>query len=217
LPQQLAAPKLQRPGNIIGLRLGAFFFLAVRRLVGSSMAAKVTTGTTVPEGMGPGKVFPPLDPETFASQLFWLALTFGLLYLLLKRFALPKVGAVIEERRRHIERDLKTAEKLKLETQLALSRYELALTEARTKASAIAKDLRDELAAEAEAARARHDALISQKLAEAEQRIAQSKARAVASVHEIAADTAGAIVARLIGTEVSKGDLQRALKQRAAE
>jgi F-type H+-transporting ATPase subunit b len=181
------------------------------------MAAKVTTGTTVPEGVGPGKVFPPLDPGTFASQLFWLALSFGLLYVVLKRFALPKVGAAIEERRRHIERDLETAEKIKAQTQLALSRYELALTEARAKASAIAKDLRDKLAAEAEAERAKHDALISRKLAEAEQRIAQSKARAVASVHEIAADTAGAIVARLIGTEVSKDELQRVLMQRAAE
>ena len=181
------------------------------------MAAKVATGTTVREDVGPGKVFPPLDPGTFASQLLWIALTFGLLYVLLKRFALPKVDAAIEERRRHIERDLKTAEKLKTATQLALSRYDLALTEARANASAIAKDLRDKLAAETEAERARHDALISQKLAEAEQRIAQSKARAVASVHEIAADTAGAIVARLIGTEVSKDELQRVLVQRAAE
>ena len=72
-------------------------------------------------------------------QLFWLALTFGLLYVLLKRFALPRVGEVIEERRERIERDLEKAEKLKAETQLALSNYELALAEARTKAGVIAK------------------------------------------------------------------------------
>jgi F-type H+-transporting ATPase subunit b len=181
------------------------------------MAAKVTTGTTAPEGVGPKKVFPPLDRETFAPQLIWLALTFGLLYILLKRFALPKVAAAIEERRQHIERDLKTAEKIKAETQFALSRYELALTEARAEASAIAKDLREKLAAEAEAEGAKHDALIAQKLAEAEQRIAQSKARAIASVHEIAPDIVGAIVTRLIGIEVGKDELQRMLMQRAAE
>jgi F-type H+-transporting ATPase subunit b len=181
------------------------------------MAAEGKTGTSAPEGVGPGKVFPPLDPETFAPQLFWLAITFGLLYVLLKRFALPRVAAVIDERRRHIELDLETAEKLKVQTQLALSRYELELTEARAKANAIAKDLRDKLAAEAEAERAAHDALVSQQLAEAEHRIAQSKARAMASMDETAAETAGAIVARLIGTEVSKEELQRALMQRAAE
>jgi F-type H+-transporting ATPase subunit b len=181
------------------------------------MAAEVKTGTSVPEGVGPGKVFPPLDPGTFAPQLFWLAITFGLLYVLLKRFALPRVAAAIDERRRHIELDLETAEKLKVQTQLALSRYELVLTEARAKANAIAKDLRDRLAAEIEAERATHDALITQKLGEAEHRIAQSKARALASIDGIAADTAGAIVTRLIGTEVSKDELQRVLLQRAAE
>lgn len=181
------------------------------------MVAEVIAGTSVPEGVGPGKVFPPLDPETFGPQLFWLAISFGLLYWLLKRFALPKVAAVIEERRRHIELDLETAEKLKVQTQLALSRYELELSEARARANAIAKDLRDKFAAEAEAEWATHDALVSQKLAEAENRIAQSKVTAMASMDEIAAKTAGAIVARLIGTEVSKEELQRALMQRAAE
>jgi F-type H+-transporting ATPase subunit b len=191
--------------------------MAAKVTTGTTAPEKVTTGTTAPEGVGPKKVFPPLDRETFAPQLIWLALTFGLLYMLMKRFALPKVGAAIEERRQHIERDLKTAERLKAETELALSRYELALTAAREKASAIAKDLREKLAAEAEDAGAKHDALISQKLAEAEQRIAQSKARAVASLHEIAPDIVGAIVARLIGIEVGKDELQRMLMQRAAE
>jgi F-type H+-transporting ATPase subunit b len=181
------------------------------------MADKVTAGTTVPEGVGPGKIFPPLDSGTFVPQLFWLALTFGLLYVLLKRFALPRVSEVLEERRERIERDLEKAEKLKAETQLALSLYELELAEARTKASAIAKEMRDELAAEIDSERARVDAQISQKLAEAEGRIVQSKAKAMAGVGEIAADTAGAIVGRLIGKEVSKDEVQRALMQRAAE
>jgi F-type H+-transporting ATPase subunit b len=181
------------------------------------MADKVKAGTTVPEGVGPGKIFPPLDHTTFVPQLFWLAVTFGLLYVLLKRFALPRVGEVIEERRERIQRDLEKAEKLKAETQLALSNYELALAEARTRASAIAKTVRDELAAEIDGERAKVEAQIAGKITEAETRIAQSKARAMASVGEIAADTAGAIVARLIGKEVSKDEVQRALMQRAAE
>jgi F-type H+-transporting ATPase subunit b len=119
------------------LPLGSFFGLAMAKACGvADMAAKVATGTTVPEGVGHGKVFPRLDPGTFAPQLFWLALTFGLLYVLLKRYALPRVSEAIEERRQHIESELKTAEKLKAKTQLALSRYELAVTEARAKASA---------------------------------------------------------------------------------
>src|SRR5439155_105097 len=105
-------------------------------------------GTAVPESGAHAKVFPPLDPGTFAPQLVWLALSLGLLYLLLKRVALPRVGEVIEERADRIKRDLEQAEKLKAETEAALANYEQALGEARTKANAMAKGMRDKLTAE---------------------------------------------------------------------
>jgi F-type H+-transporting ATPase subunit b len=181
------------------------------------MAEKVTTGTAAPEGIGPGKTFPPLDPGTFVPQLVWLALTFGLLYLLVKRLILPRVGGVIDDRRQRIERDLQTAENLKVETEQALASYEQALGEARTRAGAIGREMHDRLAAEIDKERAKVDAEIARRLADAEARIDQSKARAMAGVGEIAGDTAGAIVVRLIGKEVSKDEVRRALMQRAAE
>src|SRR6476646_8977629 len=95
-----------------------------------------------PEGVGPGKVFAPLDASNFAPQLIWLALTFGLLYLVLKRVVLPRVGEVIEERSDRIKRDLAQAEKLKTDTQKALGNYEQALSDARVKAGTIAKTMR---------------------------------------------------------------------------
>ena len=101
---------------------------------------------------------------------------------------------MIEERRERIQRDLEKAEKLKVETEQALASYEQALAEARTKANAIAKDMRDKLAAEVDKERAKVDAQIAAKLADAEARIAESKAKAMASVGDIAGDTAGAIV-----------------------
>lgn len=181
------------------------------------MADNVTAGTAVPEGAGPGMAFPPLDPETFASQLFWLTVTFGLLYVLLKRFSLPRVSEVIEERRERIERDLQTAEDLKVETEQALAGYEQALAEARTRANAVAKEMHGKLAAEVERERTKLDTEIAQKLADAEARIGQSKAKAMAGVGEIAGDTAGAIVAKLLGRQVSWDEVQRALMRRAAE
>ena len=174
-------------------------------------------GTAVPEGAAHAKVFPPLDPGTFAPQLIWLALTFGLLYLVLKRVALPRVGEVIEERADRVRRDLEQAEKLKADTEAALANYEQALGEARTKANAIAKGMRDRLTADVDKERAKVDAAIAAKLAEAERRIAEAKAKALASVGDIAGEVAGAIVARLIGKEVSKDEVQKALVQRAAE
>jgi F-type H+-transporting ATPase subunit b len=176
------------------------------------------TATTSMTGDAPhAKVFSPLDPGTFVPQLVWLALTFGLLYLLLKRLVLPRVGEVIEERRERIERDLQTAEKLKVDTEQALASYEQALAEARTRANALAKEMHGKLTAEIDQERAKLDAAIAQKLADAEARIAQSKARAMAGVGEIAGDTAAAVVTKLLGREVSRDEVQRALVRRAAE
>jgi F-type H+-transporting ATPase subunit b len=182
------------------------------------MADTHTTTTSVGHAEpGHKKVFPPLDPSTFVPQLFWLALAFGLLYLLLKRVALPRVGDVIEERRERIERDIAKAEGLKIETEQALATYERALTEARAKAGAIAKDMHAKLTAEVDAERAKLDAQVAQKVADAESRIAQERARAMVGVGDIAGDTARAIVAKLIGKDASPDEVKRALMQRAAE
>ena len=174
-------------------------------------------GTAVPESGAHAKVFPPLDPGTFAPQLVWLALSLGLLYLLLKRVALPRVGEVIEERADRVRRDLQQAEKLKADTEAALANYEQALSEARAKANATAKGMRDKLTAEVDKERAKVEAAIAAKLAEAERRIAETKTRALTSVGDIAGEVAGAIVSRLIGKEVSKDEVKKALVQRAAE
>ena len=180
------------------------------------MAEKVATGTVVPEGAPHTKVFPPLDHRTFAPQLVWLALTFGLLYLLMRRF-LPRIGQVIQDRKERMQRDLDRAEKLKVETQEALAAYEASLAEARGKAHGIVKDMRDKLNAETDKERAKVEAQIARQLADAEARIAQTKAKALSNVNDIAGDVAAAVVARLIGTEVSRDEVQKALMRRAAE
>ena len=179
------------------------------------MAQKASTA--VPDSGAQPKVFPPLDAGTFVPQLVWLVLTLGLLYLLLRRVVLPRVGEVIEERADRIKRDLEQAEKLKGETEDALANYEQALAEARAKSNAMAKSMRDKLTAEVDKERAKVDAAIAAKLTEAERRIADTKSKALHSVGDIAGDVAGAIVARLIGKEVSKDEVKKALVQRAAE
>jgi F-type H+-transporting ATPase subunit b len=179
------------------------------------MANTASTGT--PTDAPHAKVFPPLDVGTFAPQLVWLALTFALLYVLLKRAVLPRVGEVIEERSDRVKRDLAQAETLKAETAKALANYERALSDARAQAGAIVKTMRDKLADEAGKERAKVDAQIAAKLAEAETRIAETKSRALGSVGDIASEVAGTIVTRLIGAEPTKDEVKRALLQRAAE
>jgi F-type H+-transporting ATPase subunit b len=73
---------------------------------------------------------PQLNPADFSPQLVWLALTFVVLYFILARVALPRIGEVIEERKDRVQRDLQAAERFKQETDEALAAYEKALSEA---------------------------------------------------------------------------------------
>ena len=175
------------------------------------MTEPLHEGTAVPHDAGHAKVFPPLDPSTFAPQLIWLAIAFTALYLLLSKFALPRVGEVLEERADRIKRDLDTAERLKDDTQKALKAYEKSLADARANASGIAKETRERLGGESDKEKVAIDKQIAAKLAEAEKRITATKIKALASVSEVAADTAGAVVKQLINADVTADEVKRAL------
>ena len=155
-------------------------------------------------------VFPPFDPSTFASQLLWLAITFGALYLIISRAAVPRIGSILEQRKTRIEGDLKEADRLRVETERAAAEYEQALAEARQRAHAIAEETRQSIRTDIEGKRAAVEADLSRKVAEAEASIQASKAVALKSVDGIAADTAAELVQRLTG-EVSKADVDAAV------
>ena len=157
-----------------------------------------TTHTEAPGGHGPGP-FPPFQKETFASQLFWLALAFVVLYLLMAKVGLPRVGAILQARRDRIAGDLDAAQRHKDESDAAMAAYEKALADARSRAQAIATETRDALMAEAEQTRKRLESGLNVKLTEAEATIAATKAAAMSNVQGVAAEAAAAIVERLIG------------------
>lgn len=154
---------------------------------------------------------PQLNPHTFTPQLFWLAVTFILLFILMKRVALPRISEVIEERKDRIQRDLAAAERLKGETEKALANYEKALADARASASGIARQTRDDLNAEVEKERKAVEDKLAQKLADAEASIAATKQKALSSVRDIAAETAELIVSKLTSLPVSKDEIARAI------
>jgi F-type H+-transporting ATPase subunit b len=181
-----------------------------------TLAADAAVAVAAEAGQSSGGL-PQLNVNDFAPQLIWLAAMFGLLYIIMSKVALPRVGEVLTERRDRIARDLEAAGKLKADTDKALSDYEQALTEARGKASAMAKDTRDLLSAETEAEKAKIEAQLSAKLQDAETRIADTKAKALLSVNDIAADTASAIVGKLLGQEVSAADVKRVLTAAAGK
>ncbi len=158
------------------------------------------TGTTAHTEAGGKPAFPPFEKDTFASQLVSFAIAFGLLYVIVSKFALPRVGSLISAREGVIEGDLSEAQKLKDESDAALKAYETELAAARARAQAIGAETRDKLSAQSETDRKALEASLAGKLADAEKTIAAMREKAMGNVKSIAADATAAIVERLTGT-----------------
>jgi F-type H+-transporting ATPase subunit b len=161
-------------------------------------AKQVESLEHVPAGEHAGG-FPPFQKDTFASQLLWFTLVFVTLYLLMSRFALPRIGAILEHRRQRIEGDLAAAQRLKEESDAAIAAYQQALADARGRAQALANETRQRAAADAETSRKALDATLNSRIADAEKIIADKRAAAMLNVQDIATEAAVAIIERLIG------------------
>lgn len=155
--------------------------------------------------------FPPFESEHFPSQLVWLAISFVLLYVLMSKIALPRIGSILAERNRLVSDDLAAAERLKEQSNAAHAAYEKALHDARNRAQTIASSTREQQAREAEALHKRLEAQFHDRFAAAEQSIAKSRAVAMGSVRAIAGETASAIVERLIGQSPRQEEIAGAL------
>lgn len=172
--------------------------------------AETTAHTEAP---GEKHAFPPFKSQHFPSQLFWLALTFILLYVLMSRIALPRIGGILTARSKHIADDLAAAQRLKDQSDAANATYQKSLADARARAQGIANDTREQQAAEAAATNKKLEAQLHEKLAAAEQSIAATRSAAMGNVGSIASDTAAAIVERLIGTVPAQGDVAAAVAE----
>jgi F-type H+-transporting ATPase subunit b len=162
------------------------------------------------------EAFPPFDPATFSTQLIWLAFSFIVLYVVLSRMALPRIGTILEDRKARIDGDLAAADTSRQKTDAAIAAYEAALAEARQKSHALAEATRTGIKADITVKRSAVEADLSQKVAAAEASIQTSKLEALGHVGEIAADTVQALVSQLTGA-VSADEARDAVAQAAKE
>ena len=150
---------------------------------------------------------PQLDVETFPSQLFWLAVTFIVLYILMSWIGLPRLSAAIEARRQRREADLARAAQLKSEAEAANAAFQRSMAEARAQAQAVLKETSDRLAAEAAERQRALAAALAEQVDEAERRIAATKQQALAEVRGIAVDVGRSVVEKLTGSTPSEAGL----------
>ncbi len=154
---------------------------------------------------------PQLDASTFPPQLIWLVLTFGVLYLLMSRVALPRVSQILEERQHRIDDNLNKAEALKQEAEAAAEAYEKSLAEARAEAHRVMIDTINGIAEEAARQQAALGKNLDAETRAAEQRIGEARDAAMASLGEVAGEVALATAEKLTGENLDGKEVAAAV------
>lgn len=142
---------------------------------------------------------PQFDPSDFASQIFWLAIAFGLMYLIFSKKTLPTISGVIENRREQIKSDRDTAESMKNEAESVLLAYEKGLEAARGEAARMNAAAVEEGKKQAEIALKAFQDKVEQKMAALESSIAGGKQQAMDEMNTIAAEIASAAAEKIVG------------------
>jgi F-type H+-transporting ATPase subunit b len=160
---------------------------------------------------------PQLDPTTFPTQLFWLAVIFVVLLILMARIGLPRVRAVVDLRAAKIDGDLAAAADARGRSEALLAEYEKSLATARAEAQATVRTLAEQLAKEQ--ARREHELMdeLNGEARAAETRIAAAKTAALANVRQIAVEAAEAASQRLIGSPLPAAEVEAAVNAVLAE
>lgn len=170
-------------------------------------------GTTDAADAG-GAAMPQLDFSTWPNQIFWLVVALVLIYFILSRVALPRIGAILAERSGTITNDIAAAEDLKDKARAAETAYDKALADARAEAHRIVAEAKAEIQAELAVELRRADAEIGARTVESEKALADLRDQAIVSIAEVARDTAAEIVTALGGT-ADQGRIDAALAARA--
>lgn len=164
-------------------------------------------------GHAAGSGFPPFDQigDFGISQVFWLILTFGVLYFAVASVFLPKIKKAVEDRDGAIKADVAKAAALSASADASVKQFEAQIAEARARARDTASKAKAEADAKTAAETTRVEAALNARLAAAETRIAETRAKAMSNVSAVAEDAASAIAERLTGAKPSPAAVQKAV------
>ena len=150
---------------------------------------------------------PQLDLSTFASQAFWMVLSFCLLWILLSIFVTPKIADVLEQRKRKIDDYIRKAEKLNQQAKASLAKYEQALNEAKQKAAASIAENQKESASFLVAEEKLLNERLNKQIADSEFKLATEKKETLLQIESLSQNLAFEIVQKLGFTNISKKNI----------
>ena len=150
---------------------------------------------------------PQLNPEFWISQIFWLTLTFGILYVVLSKLILPRIGANLELRKSQIQENIEAAEKQRQSSENKLKEYEDLILRSKLEAKNIFKDARDKVLKDINSKKESLDKQIDEEIKKVEIEINLLKKSAPEKINKIAIDTSSELIKKLIGAEVNNSSI----------
>ena len=150
---------------------------------------------------------PQLNPEFWISQIFWLTLTFGILYVVLSKLILPKISANLELRKSLIQENIEAAENQRKNSESKIKEYNEIVSKSKLEAKNIFKDTREKAFKDINSKREALDGQIDEEIKKAEQEISVLKKDAPEKINKIAIETSSELVKKLIGADVNNSSI----------
>jgi F-type H+-transporting ATPase subunit b len=150
---------------------------------------------------------PQLNPEFWVSQIFWLTLTFGILYVVLSKLILPKISNNLESRKSQILENIEAAEKQREDSEAKLKEYEVVISKSKLEAKNIFNQSREKVLKDINSKKDLLNKQIDEEVAKAEQEINALRKSAPDKINLIAIETSSELIQKLIGTEVNNSSI----------
>jgi len=150
---------------------------------------------------------PQLNPEFWISQIFWLTLTFGILYIVLSKLILPKISDNLESRKSQILENIEAAEKQRQNSEEKLKEYEEIVSKSKMEAKNIFNQAREKALKDISAKKDVLDKQIDDEIGKAEQEIKELQKSAPDKINKIAIETSSELIQKLIGAEVNNSSI----------
>jgi len=150
---------------------------------------------------------PQLNPEFWISQIFWLTLTFGILYIVLSNLILPKISDNLESRKSQILENIEAAEKQRENSEAKLKEYEEIVLKSKLEAKSIFNQAREKVLKDINAKKDVLDKQIDDEISKAEQEIKELRSSAAEKINKIAIETSSELIQKLIGAEVNNSSI----------
>ena len=150
---------------------------------------------------------PQLDPEFWISQIFWLILTFGTLYIVLSKLILPKISSNLELRKSQIQENIEAAEKQRVESESKLKEYDDIVLKSKIKAKNIFKESREKAIKDINLKKETLDKQIDEEIKKAESEIEILKKSAPEKINKIAVEISSELIKKIIGAEINNSSV----------